>query len=173
MHLAKAAINILNQLANLTTRISAPDFTRSSALLSGSTIGQHVRHTLEFFVCLESGCRTGLVNYDQRDHDKSIETDKALALSVIRKASEFVSGLKENKPLVLKAGCRPEDETGVSVETNIHRELMYNIEHAVHHMAIIKIAIREIAPYVPLEVDFGVAASTLRHHPVLKVASGS
>lgn len=173
MHLAKSAINILNQLADLITRIGESDFSRSSELLNGSTIGQHVRHTLEFFVCLEKGYGTGLVNYDQRDHDRSIERDKALALSVIRKANDFVSRLEGNRSLMLEAGYHPEEDTCTSIETNIQRELMYNIEHAVHHMAIIKIAIREIAPYVSLGPDFGTAASTLRSNLALKLTPGS
>lgn len=173
MHLAKAAITILNQLADLVNQISESDFTRPTELLNGSTIGQHVRHTLEFFVCLERGCRSGMVNYDLRDHDRSIERDRSLALSVIRRANDFVSGLEGNKSLMLEAGYHPEDDTFISIETNIQRELMYNIEHAVHHMAIIKIAVREIAPYVSLNSEFGIAASTLRNNLALKAASGS
>jgi hypothetical protein len=49
------------------------------------------------------------------------------------------------------------------VETTALRELVYNIEHAVHHMAIMKIGVREIASYIGLSSDFGIAASTIRH----------
>jgi hypothetical protein len=49
------------------------------------------------------------------------------------------------------------------MDTNYFRELTYNIEHAVHHMAIIKIGIREVANYVTLPADFGIAASTIRY----------
>jgi hypothetical protein len=49
------------------------------------------------------------------------------------------------------------------VPTNFLRELVYNIEHAVHHMALIRIGVREVAPHITLPPDFGVAASTIRH----------
>ena len=49
------------------------------------------------------------------------------------------------------------------IETNIGRELAYNIEHAVHHMAILKIGLAIVAPEVKVPEGFGVAVSTLRY----------
>ncbi len=162
MNLSKAAINILNQLGDLVGQIQEEDFSKPSDTLSKSTIGQHIRHTLEFFICFESGFNRGVVNYDRRQHDKLIETDKFLALSAISKVIEFIKSLHEEKPLKLEVGYDLMREEFVEVDTNSTRELVYNIEHAVHHMAIIKIGMREIAPYVRLDYDFGIAASTLR-----------
>lgn len=164
MTLSKAAINILRQLADLVEQIKDSDFCRPSHALSKSTIGQHIRHTLEFFLCLESGFKRGTINYDKRNHDKLIESDKILALAAIERGIQFVSGLQPDLPLTLEVGYDTISEEYVSVETNSTRELVYNIEHAVHHMAIMKIGVREIAPYVTLPADFGIAASTLRFH---------
>lgn len=50
------------------------------------------------------------------------------------------------------------------ITTNLYRELIYNLEHAVHHMAIMKIAMPEIAPYIVLPPDFGIALSTIQYH---------
>ena len=166
MTLSKAAINILRQLADLVEQINDSDFSRPSHALSKSTIGQHIRHTLEFFLCLESGFDRGVINYDRRSHDKLIESDKVLALAAIERGIQFVSGLQPNRPLTLEVGYDTISEEYVSVETNSTRELVYNIEHAVHHMAIMKIGVREIAPYVTLPPDFGIAASTLRFQQV-------
>ena len=47
--------------------------------------------------------------------------------------------------------------------SNLDRELVYNIEHAIHHMALIKIGIKEVAPQLQLPEGFGVANSTIRH----------
>lgn len=166
MTLSKAAINILNQLADLVEQMKDADFSKPSQALSKSTIGQHIRHTLEFFLCLESGFSRGVINYDKRSHDSLIESDKSLALNAIERGIQFVSGLQPNFPLTLEVGYDTISEKYVSVETNSTRELVYNIEHAVHHMAIMKIGVREIAPYVTLPPDFGIAASTLRFHQV-------
>lgn len=164
MNISEACIRILDQLATLVQEIDGRDFTKPSKVLSQSTIGQHLRHTLEFFICFEQGFECGVVNYDKRAHDRLTETDKLVALNTIRRIREFVSALQgDTKPLRLEVGFDPDKEQYTSIETNASRELVYNIEHAVHHMAIMKIGIREVAPYISLPCDFGVAASTVRH----------
>jgi hypothetical protein len=163
MNISKACIQILNQLATLIREIDERDFIKPSEALSKSTIGQHLRHTLEFFICFEQGFEHGVINYDKRAHDKLIECDKFIALAAIEKILSFVNSLHDNRPLTLEVGYDLRKEEFITVETNATRELVYNIEHAVHHMAIIKIGIREVAPYISLSPDFGVAASTVRH----------
>ena len=158
-----AGLTILSQLSDVLDQISEEDFRKPSPALSNATIGQHLRHTLEFFVCLEQGYEKGVVNYDKRQHDKAIESDKFVALATIRNVLDFVSDKPTNKPMTLEVGYLPDSEEHVSVETNFMRELTYNIEHAVHHMAIIKIGIREVAPITVIPQSFGVAVSTLRY----------
>ncbi len=163
MELSNACCTILGQLSNIVRQIDSVDFSRPSKALSNSTVGQHLRHTLEFFICLEKGFDIGVVNYDQREHDPLIETDQFLALSVICRVNEFVSDRNANRPLMLEVGYERDNENSQSIETNFYRELTYNIEHAVHHMAIMKIGLREVAPYVVIPSDFGIAISTIRH----------
>lgn len=163
MNLREAGSGILTQLTGLVTQLTEEDFARASDTLSKSTIGQHVRHTLEFFICFENGYNAGVVNYDKRAHDKLIESDKYIALSVISRIGDFVTTFTD-KPLMLQVGYDLACNDWVTIETTANRELVYNIEHAVHHMAIMKIGIREIAPYVVLSSDFGVAASTIRYN---------
>jgi hypothetical protein len=163
MNLQKACTNILNQLKNLVNEISEQDFIKPAETLSRSTIGQHLRHTLEFFICFEQGCEKGLINYDKRAHDKLIESDKFIALSALQRIQDFVEKNTADHPLRLEVGYDLIKEDFVTVDTNYTRELVYNIEHAVHHMAIMKIGVREVAPYISLPPDFGIAASTIRH----------
>lgn len=163
MNVAKACSNILSQLTDVVNQLSEQDFCKPVSALGNSTLGQHLRHTLEFFICLEKGFANGIINYDKRAHDKLIETDKFIALSVISKVGEFVSTQQSDKALKLEAAYDLDKEEFVTIETNYLRELVYNIEHAVHHMAIMKIGIREAAPYVKLSPDFGIAASTIRY----------
>jgi len=162
MNVAKACSNILSQLTDVVNQLTEQDFSKPVNALGNSTLGQHLRHTLEFFICLENGFSNGVINYDKRAHDKLIETDKFIALSVISKVGEFVKTQQSDKALKLEAAYDLDKEEFVTIETNYLRELVYNIEHAVHHMAIMKIGIREAAPYVKLSPDFGIAASTIR-----------
>jgi uncharacterized damage-inducible protein DinB len=163
MNLNKACTNILAQLSDFVEQLSEFDFSKPSPTLSYATIGQHLRHTLEFFICFERGYGSGIINYDKRSHDVLIETDKFIALSTITRIGSFIESLGEEKGLMLEVGYDSDTDEFITIKTTAHRELAYNIEHAVHHMAIIKIGIREVAPYVKLSPDFGIAASTIRY----------
>jgi hypothetical protein len=169
MQLTAACLSILNQLESVVTNISEDDFTAPSKVLSDSTVGQHVRHTLEFFICLQQGFENGLVNYDKRSHDKLIESDKFIALAAIQKIKNFISQQKTDQLLKLDVGYERNSDECVTINTNYFRELTYNIEHAVHHMAIMKIGIRDVASYVSMPADFGVAISTIRHKEMVQV----
>jgi hypothetical protein len=171
MNISKACIQILDQLASLVHEIEANDFAKPSDALSKSTVGQHLRHTLEFFICFEQGFQKGIINYDKRAHDTLIESDKSAALDAIANITDFVQNLNVNKLLKLEVGYDLSKEEFVTIDTNATRELVYNIEHAVHHMAIMKIGVREVAPYIKLPFDFGVAASTVRYKEAIASAS--
>ena len=162
MNLSAACFHILDQLQNTVEQIHEEDFRKPSITLSGATIGQHLRHTLEFFICLENGFDSGIINYDKRDHDKLIETDKFIALGAIERIRDFIAAQKTDKAMKLEVGYEEHSENFETISTNYLRELTYNIEHAIHHMAIMKIGVREIAPFVRLADNFGVAVSTVR-----------
>lgn len=167
MNINQACSNILGQLTEMVSQLTEQDFIKPVDALGNSTLGQHLRHTLEFFICLEHGFEGGVINYDKRAHDKLIESDKFIALSVISKIDEFIKTHRQDKTLRLEAAYDLDREEFVTIETNYLRELVYNIEHAVHHMAIMKIGIREAAPYVKLAHNFGIAASTIRYQETL------
>ena len=170
MHLNKACIGILDQLRDLVSQIKEGDYSKPIDTLSNSTIGQHLRHTLEFFICLEHGSQTGTINYDKRAHDKLIETDKFLGLSAINRIRDFILKQPEDRSLQLEVGYDISREEFISIATNYSRALVYNIEHAVHHMALIKIGVREAASYINLPSDFGIAASTIRYKESIESA---
>ncbi len=162
MQLSQAANNILKQLAGVVEQITEDDFSKPSHSLH-ATVGQHLRHTLEFFICLEQGYAEGIVNYDKRIHNKAMENDKFIAIHTIKQIQEFININQGDKVLKLEVGYLPDSDVCETINTNYLRELVYNIEHAVHHMAIMKIGIREIADYITLPIDFGIAVSTLRY----------
>ena len=167
MKLNTVGSQVLNQLAEVVRQLTTEDFSKPATVLNQATLGQHVRHTLEFFQCLKNGLSTRRVNYDDREHNEFIQTDPELALSIIDQLTQFVEQQEGNVAVTLKVCYDRSGDSAQDVDSNYHRELIYTIEHAVHHMALIKIGLREVAPYVRVPQDFGIAVSTLRHQQAL------
>lgn len=163
MNLHHACINILEQLRSFVEQIHPQDYYKPLPVLNQSSPGQHLRHTLEFFLCLKKGYESGTVNYDKRNHDRLIETDRSVAQHTLGLIREFAGKNLPDKSLKLEVSYSQTEGIYHILETTFQRELAYNIEHAVHHMAIIKIGVRDSMPYISLPDNFGIAASTVRH----------
>lgn len=164
MQLSEATCSILDQVEFVIGQMKNEDYTKPVDVFNNSTIGQHVRHTLEFFQCLIDGYESGVVSYDKRNHDIRMETDKELALAFIINAKQFITNCDMLKPLLLEVNYTINYTDDIVVDSNMGREVTYNIEHAIHHMAIIKIGLRVLCPDVELPYGFGVAISTLRYN---------
>ncbi len=167
MNLTDTCTDLFNQLHELLDQLNDLEFNTPSVALRGSTIGQHLRHTLEFFMVLEDSVESGVVNYDNRQHSMVLETNRELAGQAIERITAVCQNWLTNRNLWLEVNYAQMDDRAVKVETNLQRELIYNIEHAVHHMAIMRVAIQEVAPHIELPATFGVAASTIRHRAKL------
>jgi hypothetical protein len=164
MELKIACKNILDQVGKIIEQIDNTTFSKPSVNLNGATLGQHFRHAIEFFQCLEMGSANGQVCYDNRSHDINIETDKQAALEVIYALDAFIDSVQLAQPLSLEISYAKSGDDSVTLPTNMAREIVYNIEHLVHHMALVKIGIKELCPQIALPEDFGVAVSTIKYH---------
>ncbi len=121
--------------------------------LSGASIGQHVRHSLEMFQCLGKGYQEGKVNYDLRKRDLQLECSPVTAAEILK---EIGSSLQNpDKPLILENG-------GNCCPSSFSREIIYCSEHLIHHLALIKIGLNELGHY-RLSENFGVAPSTIKY----------
>lgn len=163
MTLNESANQLLDQLGQVTRQLSNEQFRQPIAILSNSSIGQHVRHTLEFFICLMDAKNDNRLNYDNRRHDKFIEQEVDLALTVIQRIKEFVDGETGDFALQLDANYTVDQDQIISINSNFFRELAYNVEHAIHHMALIKIGLSTTFQFVQIPDHFGVASSTVRY----------
>jgi hypothetical protein len=159
MQLQKAIQNVFVQLSATLELLSDSQYTHASTILSNATIGQHVRHIVEMFTCLENGYEAGIINYEQRKRDIIIETEKSVAVGLLKKIYEGLN--RENKSLVLKAAYNENSEDIIDFDTNYFREIAYNLEHTIHHMALIKVGIREVSD-MEVPEGFGVASSTIK-----------
>lgn len=161
-----SAKEILIQLSEVIRQFSESDFTKRTNALNNASVGQHVRHIIEFFTCLQAGYVNNRVNYDLRAHDQSIESDPILSLKLIRDILKFIESSPEDKPIQLETAYHEQENHWITVSTTFKRELAYVIDHAIHHMAMIRMGISSVASEVNLDECFGVAYSTRRHQLV-------
>ncbi|MDZ4330910.1 MAG: DinB family protein, partial [Flavobacterium sp.] len=75
--------NSLNELIDLLNQLSQKEYSNSCTELSNATIGEHTRHIIEMFQCLENQYDLGIVNYDKRERNTRIQTDTAFAIENI------------------------------------------------------------------------------------------
>jgi len=160
MQLQHSIRNVFVQLSGSLNQLSDEQYTQPSGLLFNATIGQHVRHIIELFICLDEGYETGVVNYEKRKRDRRIETEKDFANALLHGIYSHLDRM--NKDLVLEAGYDEHSGDTVVVTTNYYREIIYNLEHTVHHMALIRVGITEVSK-IELPEDYGVAASTIKY----------
>jgi len=157
--LQKAVQNVFVQLSASLNQLTPGQYTQSCSNLFNSTIGQHVRHIIELFQCLTGSYETGKVNYEKRERDAEIENNKELAQDLLK---EIYSGLdKPDKDMMLESIYDENSEMILLIKTNYQREVAYNLEHAVHHMALIRVGINEVSG-IDLPETYGVAQSTTK-----------
>lgn len=153
--LVKLNSEVLGELSDFLAQLKSEDFADFSPVLKTSSIGQHVRHILELYDCLLSQYESGVVCYDDRKRDKRLETDVNFALA---KVKGIQSNLKlQDKEIILKMAVGKDFET---IRSSFNRELCYNLEHCIHHQALIKIACNQLN-YLSLPSSFGVGKSTI------------
>lgn len=154
---------LLDQARDLLAGLSDDEYGSPQGDHAG--IGPHLRHCIDFYSCFLRDRKSGRVDYDRRERDPRLETDRAVALAEL---ARLAAGLEE------VAGAAPSDELEVRVDvspgeqgaegwstTSVGRELRFLVSHTVHHFALIAQILR--ARGVEPGREFGVAPSTLTY----------
>jgi hypothetical protein len=160
MMLKQPIQHVFVQLSETLKQLSNEEYVQPSQILLRATIGQHVRHIIELFQCLEKGYDDGIVNYEKRKRDYQIETNKELASLLLKEIYQNIE--RSNKEIILEAEDYCDSMEIVRIPSNYYRELAYNLEHTIHHMALIRVGINEVSSVV-LPEEFGVAYSTVKY----------
>lgn len=155
--LTQAIHHTLHELSDAIGQLQPHEYTHPFPQLRNATIGEHTRHIIELFQCLIYQYETGVVNYDLRERNPVIQGNIAFAQQCITEILSHVS--RPNCTLELQQQI---DGTMLSLPTNFHRELLYNLEHCIHHQALIRVGIMQFESVV-LDPNFGVARSTIAY----------
>lgn len=158
----------LTELQVLLQALDAELYTRPLRVLSQASIGQHCRHVIELYRCLLSGMASGEVSYDSRRRDALLENNLQAALTAIDDTIHLLNVQHHDTPLRLSSNIGPAEVQGECIHSSLNRELLYNLEHCIHHQALIKAGLTELNLVHLVQPGFGVAPSTLRYREQLR-----
>ncbi len=156
----------LASLKNLIETLDHHQFTQKVEHLGNASIGGHTRHIIELLQCAIDGHNTGTVDYINRTRNLDIETNKEIALSVLASLDQYYQLPDKKLHLAIDS---IEGAIEHIVTTTYFREIVYNIEHTIHHLALIKVALIELKLSL-VDDNFGMAYSTINYKSTLQNA---
>ncbi len=159
----KVAKENLKQLSEMLQLISKEQYTQKSEILSASSVGQHIRHILEFYQLLISGSFSGIISYDKRQRDQRIEENPRFAIEIINRFVKGIETLDLNQKVKFEGDFTTDGSQDNFTASSVGRELVYCIEHSIHHQAIIKAGLIDLGLTAVVSENFGVAYSTIRY----------
>jgi len=156
-------ISLLEEGARLLERISDDVYSKTSVLSRRGSVGEHLRHCLDFYKSFLSGLESNRIDYNFRRRDTRLETDRYCAIDEIHR---LITELREILPIFRIAPILVSTEDcGVSRESwcgsSVVRELEFLQSHTTHHYSLMAVLLR-FEGIEPGE-EFGVAPSTLRY----------
>ena len=152
---------LLRQGIELLERLSDSDY--RDAAVDRSSVGAQYRHILDHYRCLLDGAPEGRIDYDRRQRDPDLETDRPAAARATHALVDRLLLLARSTPS-LPLMVHQAAGSGVRAEphpSSLGRELLFLVSHTVHHYAIVKLLLAERG--VECDPDLGVAPSTLAH----------
>lgn len=152
-------LQLWQDFIDLCQSLTPEQYTLKCKMLNGVSIAEHLRHSYEFYHCLLLGIDTMQLNYEDRARDRAIENNLPYAIERMKKLKLQLSSPLKDTVMELKS----KEAQSSLVKTSLERELVYCLDHAIHHQALIKIGLKEQELSHLVSQDFGVAYSTLRY----------
>lgn len=141
--------------------LAPADYARTSELIYGGSCGGHFRHIIQHYEAFFTGATSALIDYDLRDRSAPVETDIGAARAALQKISrQLQAEPRSDAPLTVWQNYDPADRPR-GVPSCRLRELQFLASHAIHHFAVIGIAMRGFGYDLP--ADFSLAPSTRFH----------
>ena len=73
MHHTENTKSTIIQVKQIIQTLTVEEYTKPLDILTGSSVGQHFRHILEFYIELCEGCQDGSICYDNRKRNIDFE----------------------------------------------------------------------------------------------------
>ena len=135
----------LNSMLVLLKKITNQDYSTPIKHLNNSTIGQHYRHIIEFYLCYLKGLEDNHINFDSRERSIKLETNKTCCIETKNTIIEKLSSkLNNQSAIIFEYNYTIENSQSAEMVSNTLRELLFCLDHSIHHQALIKVALIEL-----------------------------
>lgn len=160
MQVKQAILAVVQQINLVLEQMEPHEYRQQLTEFEGSTLGQHFRHILEFFQCLEQGIHQGTIDYAARERNLLYEDNPRLTAAAFSAFADALSLFRSSDAVDIRAEFGGQERP--SYTSTVGRELMFVYDHAIHHLAIIKIGLRCQFPHIRSDKDLGVSPSTIK-----------
>jgi uncharacterized damage-inducible protein DinB len=150
----------LDDLATLLDRTTDLDYRWQPPGGASGSVGAHVRHTLDHVNALLALDRGGVVTYDLRQRDTALEHSRPVGIAELGRAAMDLRerlGRWTERTLTLHTIVR-RGGPPVVVATSLAREIVFVLQHTIHHQALIALLLNGNGVATPAQ--FGYAPST-------------
>lgn len=158
-----SSLSVLEQCGRFIAELDDASYTVPCSVIAGSTVGQHVRHSLDHFAAALSALDGQLIDYDRRERDTPVEQSRDAALHLVSDLRRRLGTIREGDlswPVRVRVMINGEGDE-VVLGSTMARELAFAMHHAIHHHAMMAAISKELG--VTPEQGFGRAPSTVRH----------
>ena len=108
----------------------------SENLYATSGIGAHVRHVADHFRAFQAGAESGTVDYNVRRRECQLERRSDLGLLEIETLTTWLQTVASNEvPVKVVSEISCLQTQTAQFQSNTNRELLYLINHTIHHAA--------------------------------------
>mmetsp|Transcript_24895 Transcript_24895/g.25520 ORF Transcript_24895/g.25520 Transcript_24895/m.25520 type:complete len:191 (+) Transcript_24895:34-606(+) len=167
--LSDSAYTVLLQQQHILKTISDEDYIKHHQFYLGSSVGGHIRHSLDHWSKLLNhdftlGCDEE-IDYDSRERFSEIETNRLVALDTNERLQHSLSSALQTRDpnMLVKVMFIGDSKSGVkySVNSTFGRELSFIAHHSTHHLSTIKLLMQSMSYELPQNV--GMANSTIHY----------
>ena len=128
-------------------------------------VGPHFRHISDHYEEFFNSLSMGAIDFDRRARDCSLESDKAKCYAqfgrLMDQVNELLDQSAELDKVITIQTSTSSTEPAEQTQSSVPRELQFLHTHTVHHLAIIKLVLKQAG--VKISKGLGVAPSTLKY----------
>ena len=160
-----ALANALEQLNEILVELEKMPRQLADNVYREGNIGQHMRHVFDHMLAIKFAIADGVVDYDKRDRGNEVETDRLMAsqqlslLSLWIKTEDF-----DNHRVAVISEIDCDNTQRMRFDSNLNREILYVINHTIHHAAHIKLVLAQFGITLPAHIGIAPGTASFNRH---------